>query len=124
MPPFFRKSRAKYIYVCSFGKGISSGGVVHFYRICSNIKKGVAFSNTAQYCNKEVDELFAKAETAPDEERTALYAQIQKILAEDIPVLWLYGQKHDFFFDKRVRDAMTTAHGVAGSYARAWLAEQ
>jgi len=98
-------------------------GVARTY-ICSNIKKGVAFSNTAQYCNKEVDELFAKAETAPDEERKILYAQIQKILAEDVPVLWLSGQKHYLFLNKRVRDAITTAHGMAGSYAGAWLAVQ
>jgi len=98
-------------------------GVARTY-ICSNIKKGVAFSNTAQYCNQEIDELFSKAETAPDEERAALYAEIQKILAEDLPVLWLYGQKHDFFFNIRVRDAITTAHGVAGNYATAWLAPQ
>jgi len=106
-----------------FQYGDPAIGVARNY-ISSNIKKGVAFSNTAQYQNKEVDELFAQAEQAPEAERAALYAQVQKILVEDVPVLWMFGENDFTFFNKRVMDAYTSALGPAGSYARAWLVKE
>ncbi len=56
---------------------------------CDNIKP-VPFSNGEQYCNPEVDALFAKAATEPDLDRQVeLYEEIQRVLVEQMPVVFL-----------------------------------
>lgn len=97
-------------------------GVARTY-ISSNIKKGLMFSNTAQYSNPKVDELFAKAAAAPDSERQALYSEVQRILADDVPIMWTFNTLGTTFFNKRVHNAYTTGLGFAGSYAEAWLSK-
>jgi peptide/nickel transport system substrate-binding protein len=50
----------------------------------------IPFSNAAAYSNPEVDALFDEAATSVDtEERAAHYAEIQQILTEDVPYVWL-----------------------------------
>ena len=63
---------------------------VHRSYLCNNIKKGVIWSNTQQYCNPEVDKLLEAAgqETDPAKRR-ALYVKFQQILAGDLPVYWI-----------------------------------
>lgn len=47
--------------------------------------------NASGYCNPELDEIFAAAASEVDEaKRAALYAQVQAILAEDVPHIWLW----------------------------------
>ena len=56
----------------------------------SNIRP-VPYTNGAGYRNAEVDSLFEKAATSDDRAaRAELYKQIQVILAEEAPVVWLY----------------------------------
>ncbi|MBY4595752.1 ABC transporter substrate-binding protein [Ottowia caeni] len=105
-----------------FQYGDPAIGVARTY-ISSNIKKGLMFSNTSQYSNPKVDELFAKAAEAPDAERQALYTQIQQQIVEDVPVMWMYDTLGTTFFHKRVNNAYTTGLGYAGSYAEAWLSK-
>ncbi len=63
---------------------------VHRTYLCNNIKKGVIWSNTQQYCNPEVDKLLEAAGKETDEaKRRALYVKFQKIVAADLPVYWL-----------------------------------
>lgn len=97
-------------------------GVARNY-ISSNIKKGLMFSNTSQYSNPKVDELFAKANVAPDSERQALYTAIQQQVVEDVPIMWLNDALGTTIFNKRVNNAYTTGLGFAGSYAEAWLSK-
>ena len=63
---------------------------VHRSYLCNNIKKGVIWSNTQQYCNPEVDKLLEAAgqETDPAKRR-ALYVKFQQILAQELPVYWI-----------------------------------
>lgn len=63
---------------------------VHRTYLCSNIREGVIWSNTQQYCNEKVDEILnaAATETNP-EKRKALYAEFQKIVAQDLPIYWI-----------------------------------
>ena len=63
---------------------------VHRSYLCNNIKKGVIWSNTQQYCNPEVDKILEAAgqETDPAKRR-ALYVKFQQILADDLPVYWI-----------------------------------
>lgn len=95
-------------------------GVSRTY-VSTNIKKGLAFSNTAQYRNEKVDSLFAQAASAPDEQRQALYSEVQKELVEDVPVAWIMDTITPIFLASKVQGAITTALGASGSYAEAWL---
>lgn len=105
-----------------FQYGDPAIGVARTY-LSTNIHKGLMFSNTSQYKNPKVDELFAKAAEARDAERQALYSEIQKLLVEDVPVMWVYDVVGTTFFNKNVHDAYTTGLGSAGSYAEAWLSK-
>jgi len=105
-----------------FQYGDPAIGVARTY-ISSNIRKGLAFSNTSQYRNPAVDELFAKAAIAPEAERQALYSQVQRILVEDAAVAWIYDVAPPVFLSKKVHDAITTALGTSGSYAEAWMSK-
>jgi peptide/nickel transport system substrate-binding protein len=87
-------------------------GVSRTY-ISSNIKKGILFSNTAGYSNPEVDRLFEEAATSVDEaKRQELYSKVQKILVEDVPVVWMFEQAYPTFIDKRLKNVTATAIGV------------
>jgi peptide/nickel transport system substrate-binding protein len=64
---------------------------VHRTYQSSNIKKGVIWSNTQGYSNPRVDELMTLAASETDiAKRKALYSEFQKILADDLPVYWVY----------------------------------
>jgi peptide/nickel transport system substrate-binding protein len=55
--------------------------------ICSNIVKA-PFTNGSGYCNRVVDRLFARAAIEPNlKRRAAIYRQLQRILARDLPVI-------------------------------------
>ena len=63
---------------------------VHRTYLCSNIRKGVIWSNTQQYCNPEVDEILAAAGMEMDlEKRKGLYAKFQKIVTDELPIYWI-----------------------------------
>ncbi|MGH7119486.1 MAG: hypothetical protein ACREFP_10945, partial [Acetobacteraceae bacterium] len=64
-------------------------GVQRTY-VCDNIRKGVIWTNTQGYCNHKVDDLFEQAAAEPNlQKRKALYADVQKILVEQLPVYWI-----------------------------------
>ena len=64
---------------------------VHRTWISSNIRQGVIFSNTQGYSNPKVDQLLEQATQQRDlVKRKALYADFQKILAEDVPVAFTH----------------------------------
>jgi peptide/nickel transport system substrate-binding protein len=94
-------------------------GVSRSY-ISSNIRQGVLFSNTQGYSNPEVDRLFEAAAAATDEEaRQALYTEVQKLLVDELPVLWMTEQRYPTIYDNRLQDLIVSAIGVNGNYARA-----
>ena len=75
--------------VHAFSTGADPAIDVERLYVSSNIRP-VSFSNGAGYANPVVDELFKKGASASDpEERAAYYREIQRILNEDLPVLWL-----------------------------------
>jgi peptide/nickel transport system substrate-binding protein len=58
--------------------------------LSSNIRKGVIWSNTQQYSNPKVDELLVAAAQEKDPaKRKALYSEFQKIVVNDVPILFL-----------------------------------
>jgi peptide/nickel transport system substrate-binding protein len=63
---------------------------VHRTYQCSNIRQGVIWSNTQNYCNGRVDELLEQAAVELDEEsRRSLYSEFQHIVTQELPVVWL-----------------------------------
>ncbi len=97
-------------------------GVARTY-ISSNIRKGVLFSNTEGYENPEVDRLFAEAAVQTDEAaRAERYSAVQKILVDELPVLWMTEQKYPTLYDTKLVDLITTAIGVNGNFADAHYA--
>ncbi|MBL8698037.1 MAG: ABC transporter substrate-binding protein [Alphaproteobacteria bacterium] len=97
-------------------------GVARTY-LSSNIRKGVMFNNTMGYSNARVDELFAKAgETVDDAARRALYREVQRVLADDVPVAWMIEIKTPTITNRKFRDVVTTALGVNDSFESARLA--
>lgn len=63
-------------------------GVGRLYR-CDNIKHQ-PYTNTSGFCNKKVDELFKRGAMEPDhEKRKAIYSEVQKLLLEEVPMVWL-----------------------------------
>ena len=63
---------------------------VHRTYSCDNIREGVIWSNTQNYCNARVDEILEQAERELDEDkRKALYSEFQQILTEELPIVWI-----------------------------------
>ena len=87
-------------------------GVSRLY-VCDNIKNQ-AYTNTSGYCNEEVDKLFAEAALEADfERRTALYKDVQQVLTEEMPMLWLFDTPSLFFHHK---DLYFPAYGTAENW--------
>ena len=81
--------RAFDMSLISYCNGADPDSGVRRMYVSNNIGK-VPFSNAAAYRNPEVDRLFAMAaETANYDERARHYAEIQKIVAADLPYWWL-----------------------------------
>ncbi|MDE2515008.1 MAG: ABC transporter substrate-binding protein [Rhodospirillales bacterium] len=96
-------------------------GVERSY-VSSNIKK-VVFTNTEGYSNPEVDALFAKARVAPDtaSRRKDFYA-VQKLLIEQVPVVWLIELTFPTIHKKTLHDVITLGTGVQGCFDDVFLA--
>jgi peptide/nickel transport system substrate-binding protein len=78
---------------------------VHRTYLCSNIKKGVIWSNTQSYCNQQVDDLLNAAAIEQDgEKRKALYAQFQQIVATDLPVYWINALPYNTAYAKTLKN--------------------
>ncbi len=95
-------------------------GVSRSY-VSSNIVQGNPFSNVMGYANEEVDRLFAEAANAPSEDRPALYQQVQEILVEELPVLWMIEMDFPTVYRCDLQDFITTAIGVNDAFRDAWL---
>lgn len=83
--------------------------------------------NYGGYNNPRVDELFAQGrrEFDPDK-RNAIYAEIQKLVYEDQPYLFLWNGSTTWAFHKRLRGVGFSPRGVFGfdpSYKSWWVAK-
>lgn len=71
--------------------------------VCDNIKK-VPFANGGAYCNPRVDDLFARAAAEPDESRRVqMYQEVQRILVDDQPQVFLVDGKGPVAYDESFR---------------------
>ncbi len=74
-----------------------------------------AGQNSTGYANANVDELYKKAETVAEckqVDRKALYVEIQKVIADDQPYIFLYTNENLYVYNKRVNLNPLTGQGV------------
>jgi peptide/nickel transport system substrate-binding protein len=90
--------------------------------VTSQIRKGVDFVNNTFYSKPEVDKLFADgAQELDPKKRAEIYQQIQKILVEDSPVVWLTEIQYVTVFNRKLRDSLTGPLGTYSAFERTWL---
>ena len=78
---------------------------VHRTYDSKNIKEGVIWSNTQQYANARVDELMeAAGSTYDQDERKRLYAEFQAIIADELPIYWLFAAPYHTVSHKSVKN--------------------
>jgi peptide/nickel transport system substrate-binding protein len=100
--------------------GDPAAGVARSY-VSSNIVKGNPFGNVGGYANPEADRLFAEAgKASADGERQTLYTQVQKLLADDLPVLWLNEMDFPTIYRCNVKNLVNTGIGVNDGFREAW----
>ena len=86
---------------------------VHRTYLCSNIKKGVIWSNTQQYCNQEVDSILEMAGKELDrDKRISLYGDFQKIVASELPIYWINVMPQRTAYHKNLGNPPTSIWGV------------
>lgn len=60
--------------------------------------------NRGRYKNQQVDELFQQGRAEPDQaKRKQIYSQVQKLLIEDAPVIWVYSNLWTDFTSKKIK---------------------
>jgi peptide/nickel transport system substrate-binding protein len=95
---------------------------VEGYFISSNIKK-ITFTNVGGYVNPQVDELFAKARASGDPgERKTIFAELQRILVDDMPYLYLMQMSFPTFHANKLQNVITTGLGLHASFDDMFLA--
>jgi len=96
-------------------------GVSRAY-LSTNIRKGVPSTNIMGYENAKVDELFDQgAKGVKDEDRQKAYSEVQKLLAEEVPVGWILEMAWPTFVNKKFKDVIVSGLGPNESYERAWM---
>ncbi|HYB44068.1 MAG TPA: ABC transporter substrate-binding protein, partial [Candidatus Methylomirabilis sp.] len=96
-------------------------GVQRLY-VGSNIKKGTPFANAAGYENKEVDAVFAAAQTENDAaKRKELFARAQRLIQEDLPALNLLELSFVTLYSTKLFNHTMGADGPYGSFKDTYL---
>lgn len=88
----------------AYNYGDPTIGVARTY-MSTNIRKGLAFSNTEGYVNPKVDELLRSAAVENDpKQRKELYNKFQKIVNDEVPVTFLFEGPVVTIYDKRLHN--------------------
>ena len=97
---------------------------MHRQYLTDQIRQGTVFVNSSRYSNPKIDDLMAIAATEPNpDKRSAVYTEIQQILAEDLPVIPLFEMEFIVVYNSKFKDLVTSPLGVYASFDRAWLDE-
>ena len=88
------------------------------------IRQGTPFVNATRYSNARVDELLEAGAIEPDAARRGeIYAELQNILAEDLPVINLFEMEFLTVFNNKLKDHTVSAMGAYASFDRAYIEE-
>ena len=86
---------------------------VHRTYLSNNIRKGVLWSNTQNYRNTKVDEILNQAEIELDEnKRRYLYREFQRILTEEVPIVWLNVSPFHTAYNTKLGNLPTSIWGL------------
>lgn len=90
--------------------------------ISTNIRQGASFSNSMNYANPRVDELFNLTAAMPDgPERKALWDEVQQILREDLPVIFLIEIGYTHIWNERVNGLITNGISMYSNWDSVWV---
>ena len=92
--------------------------------MCDSPRKGVLFSNNGGYCNPKVDEILSQAAVETDlAKRKDLYAQFQKIVTTELPLVWTNEEPYTTIYSKQVMNPPMGVWGAMGPMDEVWLSE-
>ncbi len=95
---------------------------VHRTYDSQNIKEGVIWSNTQQYANTRVDELMELAGSTYDQdERKKYYAEFQTILADELPIYWLFAAPYHTVSHTSVKNPPNGIWGTSSPLDKVYL---
>ena len=95
---------------------------VHRFYWSKTITPGAVFVNDAQWSSPKTDELMERAaiETDPAK-RNNMYHELQKLLVDASPYVWVFELDFVTVENKMVKDAIVSPLGLYTSFDRAWL---
>ncbi|HWX49371.1 MAG TPA: ABC transporter substrate-binding protein [Roseomonas sp.] len=80
-------------------------------------------ANLGGYNNPRVTEMLSQAERTQDQAvRKRLYSEVQKILTQDVPILWTHEVGFPTLSRGKVHNLITTGLGTDDNFADTWLA--
>ncbi len=81
----------------------------------------VAGANLMRYRNARVDELLEAGRRETDRtRRQAIYAEVQKLLVDDAPVIFLYTNTYTDFVSRKVKGGVVNLPGSGPSFLSGW----
>lgn len=90
----------------------------------NNIVQGTHAGNNEGYVNPAVDALLNKgADAVAEKDAAAAYSEAQKILAEDVPLLWLFDMQNTTISRSKVRNLVRTGIGLNEPMDDVWIAK-
>jgi len=97
---------------------------VHRHYGTDQIRPGTHFVNGARYSNPEVDELLSAGSTEPDPVRRGeIYARMQEILADDMPVTNLFEMEFLTVYNEKLKGLDVSGTGPFSSFEDVWIDE-
>jgi peptide/nickel transport system substrate-binding protein len=98
-------------------------GVHRLYHSAA-IRQGVVFVNGSGWSSPKTDELMDKATVESDgKQRAAYYQELQKLLVEVVPAVWVHELQFPTVYSKKFRDLIVSPLGIFSSFDRAHQAE-
>ncbi len=98
-------------------------GVARHY-LSNNVIKGTPYGNNQNYVNPKVDELFTAAAGAVSTEDAAkAYAEVQKIIVDDVALGWLFEMHNVTVNRKKVKNLVTTGIGLNQYMDEVWISK-
>lgn len=95
---------------------------VHRQYGTDQIRQGTAFVNSSRYSNPDLDVLLAAGATEPDAtKRAEIYAEVQSILAEDLPVANVFEMQFLTVYNDKLKGHATSALGAYGPFDKVWI---
>lgn len=86
-----------------------------------SIRKGATFTNSMGYSNPKVDQLFAQGAIEPDpSKRKAIFAEMQAILHDELPVVFLVELPNVSVWNRRVHGLLTNGLAYYGGWEKVW----